>query len=122
MPELINLTPHPIRVFEADTEVMVIPPSEDHPEARLGEIDLGTKHMGLGVPVEYVEYAPHGGLVEPLPPQVDGVWFIVPLVVALALAYNREGYVGRGDLLVPYDLVRNDEGTVIGCQALARPV
>jgi hypothetical protein len=129
MPSLVNLTPHPIRIYPIDTPdridpadhepILVLPPSPDHPPARLGQIDLGTQNLGLGVPVEYVEFVPHGGTVNPLPERLDGTWYVVALVVAIALAYRPNG---RGDLLVPYLEVRNLEGTMIGCKMLARPV
>lgn len=129
MASLINLTPHPIRVYDvsvpdqinpADHEpILTVEPSTEHPPARLGEIDLGTQYLGLGVPVEYVEWlGAGGGLVNRLPERQDGVWLVVPLVVALTQTYLRK----RGDLLVPYGQVRNMEGTVVGCRSLARPV
>jgi hypothetical protein len=120
---LVNLTPHPIRVYATGTPdridpgehepTVVIEPSADLPAARLGVIDLGTQNLGLGVPVEYVEF---GHIERPPPRPVDGVWYVVSLVVALAQLGQRN------DLLVPYLEVRNLEGTVIGCRLLARPV
>jgi hypothetical protein len=38
----------------------------------------------------------------------------VPLVVALIVTERR-------DLLAPYSMVRNSDGTVVGCRVLARP-
>lgn len=124
---LINLTPHPIRIFAVDTpdridpdeheQEWTLPPSPDLPPARIGMIDLGTQSVD-GVPVEYVEYTPHGGLVHPLPEKADGVWYVVPLVVAMQQTY----VYGRDDLLVPYGEVRNLDGTMVGCRMLARPV
>jgi hypothetical protein len=112
---ILNLTPHPIRLYDADREDgiddlephlrEVIPP-EPKP-ARLATIELGTCDG-----VEMVEF----GHRADVPPKQDGVRYIVSLVVALALA--RE----RSDLLVPYREVRNSTGTVIGCRQLAQPV
>ena len=128
MAKVVNLTPHPIRVYDVGvpdridpTEhepIRVFDPDPDLPPARIGTIDLGTQDQGIGVPVEYVEYTPHGGLVSPLPERQEGVWYIVSLVVAMQQTY----VYGRGDLLVPYLEVRNLEGTMIGCKLLARPV
>ena len=125
---LINLTPHPIRVYGGpipdqinpdDYEpILVIEPDPDLPPARIGTIELGTQHEGLGIPVEYVEYTAHGGLVHSLPKRQDGVWYVVSLVVAMQQTY----VYGRPDLLVPYLEVRNMDGTMIGCKMLARPV
>lgn len=124
---ILNLTPHPIRIYGGDvpdridpadyTPIRVIDPHRELPPARIGTIDLGTQYVD-GIPTEYVEYTPHGGLVHSLPPAEDGVWYIVALVVAMQQTY----VYGRGDLLVPYLEVRNAEGTMIGCKLLARPV
>lgn len=141
---LINLTPHLIRFFppgcpdRIDPEMIhplvVIYPSPEHQPARIGETSLGTVTQiplakgwpcsqladgELTIPVEYVEYTSHGGLVHPLPEPQEGVWLIVALVVAIQQTYT--GY-NRSDLLVPYREVRNLSGTVIGCRQLARPV
>jgi hypothetical protein len=109
-----NLTPHPVRLYAPEREdgsddldewlLETIPP-EPTP-ARLATIELGE-----GVRSVMVEF----GHAENLPPQRDGVHYIVSLVVALAVAHRRE------DLLVPYREVRNSSGTVIGCRALAQP-
>ena len=141
---LINLTPHMIRIYPPscpdNIEVAEVAPLvciyPTAPSARIGEISLGTvTHVptgtgptiapsgdsaeGLTVPVEYVEYAAHGGLVNPLPEHQEGVWLIVSLVVAIQQVYV---YGKRSDLLVPYREVRNMSGTVVGCRQLARPV
>ena len=126
---IINVTPHPIRIYTGSTPdridaakhepTLVIEPSSDIPTARIGTIELGTQHIGEGIPVEYVEYAAHGGLINPLPAAQDGTWYVVPLVVAIQQTYAMGR---RSDLLVPYLEVRNLDGTVIGCKMLARPV
>lgn len=112
---ILNLTPHPIRVYEDGREDgldnleaglrYVIDP-EPTP-ARLATIELGS--CGGAEMVEF-------GHAHDLPPKRDGVLYIVSLVVALALADRRP------DLRVPYREVRNSAGTVIGCRALAQPV
>lgn len=112
---LVNLTPHPIRLYSADREDGVddLEPGLRYvidPEpvpARLTTIELGTCGG-----VELVEY----GHAHDLPPKRDGIRYIVSLVVALALAVRRD------DLLVPYREVRNSAGVVIGCRQLAQPV
>lgn len=125
---LINLTPHPIRIYGPDTPdcidpddhepIRVIDPDPNLPPARIGTIELGTQSEGLGIPVEYVEYTAHGGLVHSLPKPQNGVWYVVSLVVAMQQTYIYK----RADLLVPYLEVRSNEGTMIGCKMLARPV
>lgn len=112
---ILNLTPHPIRLYSNEREDGIddLEPHlweviEPEPKpARLATIELGTCDG-----VEMVEF----GHRADVPPKRDGVRYIVSLVVALALA--RE----RNDLLVPYREVRNASGTVIGCRSLAQPV
>jgi len=65
---------------------------------RVGEVD--------GVPLVR-QY--HGRTV--LPEERPGTWYIVSTLVAAA-------HPGRRDLLVPTDLVRSADGTVVGCRAL----
>jgi hypothetical protein len=112
---IVNLTPHPIRLYshervdgldDLDEGLLETIPPEPVP-ARLATIELGG-----GVHFELVEF----GHAQNLPPKRDGVQYIVSLVVALGLATRRN------DLLVPYREVRNSSGTVIGCRSLAQPV
>jgi hypothetical protein len=131
---IVNLTPHPVRIYPPDAPDRLDPtewqptvelPVADQPPARIGEQTLGTASYIGGVPIEYVEYAPHGGTVHPLPAvQKDhrgsvSVFYVVSLVVGLVMTYGGHN---RPDLLVPYREVRNLAGTVIGCRQLARPV
>lgn len=113
---IVNLTPHPVRLYSNAREDgiddlepglrEVIPP-EAKP-ARLATIELSTQGDGT----ELVEF----GHAHDLPPKREGVRYVVSLVVAISLADRRS------DLLVPYREVRNSTGTVIGCRSLAQPV
>ncbi|PWJ07911.1 hypothetical protein DKG34_10930 [Streptomyces sp. NWU49] len=112
---ILNLTPHPIRLYAPEREDGI-----DDLEPHLREViepepvpaRLATIALGGGITFELVEF----GHAQNLPPKRDGVQYIVSLVVALALAGRRS------DLLVPYREVRNASGTVIGCRSLAQPV
>ncbi|WP_318201025.1 hypothetical protein [Streptomyces sp. SCL15-4] len=112
---ILNLTPHPIRLYSAERE-----DGSDDLESHLREVippepipaRLATIELGGGITFELVEF----GHAQNLPPKRDGYQYIVSLVVALALADRRD------DLLVPYREVRNSSGTVIGCRSLAQPV
>ncbi len=131
---IINLTPHPLRIYPPDCPDRVDPAEVEHlftvaptgQSARVASEDLGKAfedNFDGQTPAEstttvVVEYVNHGS-VYGLPP-ADGhspprTWYVVALVVALA-AHDRP------DLLVPYREVRNLDGTVIGCRQLARPV
>src|SRR5690606_297861 len=118
--KLVNLTPHPVRIYGADTPDqvedpddgvrLVLPPSGQF--ARLAEKAHGggvTTVDGVEVPVSDVSYAEVQGLPEPQ----QGARYVVPLMTALAAR-------DRDDLLIPYDQVRNAEGTVVGCRRLGR--
>jgi hypothetical protein len=112
---ILNLTPHPIRLYAAERK-----DGSDDLDEGLREViqpepvpaRLATIELGGGFAFEMVEF----GHAENLPPARDGVQYIVSLVVALALCDRRS------DLLVPYREVRNSTGTVIGCRSLAQPV
>jgi hypothetical protein len=116
---IVNYTPHPVRIYADDRPDgiddlepslrLVIEP-EDTP-ARLSMVPLSSDNRG-GITVEVVEYGHAVGI----PPERAGVWCVVSLPVALALAPRRS------DLLVPYREVRNASGTVIGCRQLAQPI
>lgn len=126
---IVNLTPHPIRIYHPNVPDRIDVDGEHEPLctiepsgrlARLGMDELSlhavVQHSGLPIPLECVDYGDLTGL-----PDWDGsadgetprTFLLVPLVVALAAR-------GRLDLLVPYREVRNPTGTVIGCRALAR--
>lgn len=116
--KIINLTPHDVTVMPVDgADSVTFAPHPSGP-LRLATVDLGTKHWELpgmlgdnvAVPVETVEFH---HLLNP-PPRVAGTWYIVSLPCALAAP--------RGDFLVPYSEVRDEQGRIIGCRLLGRPV
>jgi hypothetical protein len=104
MANIVNLTPHPVTVIRDGTIVMTVPPSGQ--VLRLPEM---TEYHGKVVGVEVVVKA-----LDPraeLPPRERGTYYIVSLPVAQAAR--------RPDFLVPDDLVRDEEGRVIGCRRFA---
>ena len=123
MANIINLTPHVIRVygvtapdrfqFDPATWPYIAKYEPSGKVARLVEVEIGGwTPPGLPHPIERIQY----GHVDGLPPadRDSSNWYIVSLATALALP-------DRPDLLVPYREVRDLDGTVIGCRALARP-
>lgn len=122
---IVNLTPHPITVYPADTPdriepgaatpIRVIPTSDDHPPARLGQHTVPNTVVEVdGITVERVEFGTDPGCASTLPESVEDTWYLVALVVALAAP-------DRPDLLVVHDYVRDMEGSIIGCRKLASP-
>jgi hypothetical protein len=123
---LVNLTPHPIRVYNNDTPDRLEDPTSGllfkvdpmEKPARIAMIDLGQAGTvmdeyasGHTTWVEWIEF----GRVHDLPEPEQGTTFIVSLVVALACA-RRD----RPDLVFPMSEVRNMDGTVIGCRGFGR--
>ena len=117
--KLVNLTPHPIRIYSEGTPdrvenpddgvLLILEPSGEF--ARLSESVTGEETVvteEAEIPVSLVSYAEVEGLPEPQ----QGIVYIVPLMTALA--------AGRDALLVPYEQVRNPDGTVVGCRRLGR--
>ncbi|MEU5524511.1 hypothetical protein ABZ759_28600 [Streptomyces sp. NPDC047860] len=112
IPHLVNLTPHHIRVLgDNDTLLCALPPT--HTPARChettqpaGELRLGSEKKAL--PLVRLRLGDVTGLPEPS----AGTWHIVSRLVADALPQ-------RTDLLVPHDVVRDSEGQITGCRALA---
>lgn len=113
MSKLINLTPHAIVMVngEGDT-ILTIEPS-----GTVARVTQTTKQLetvtidGIVIPVTQNSY---GELVN-LPEQEDGVSFIVSAMVASAGVE-----LGRTDLFIPNETVRNDKGFIVGCKSLGK--
>lgn len=107
---LYNTTPHDVCVVDFNGNVVLTVPKAAEP-LRLREVTndfpLTLAVGGAAVPV--VEKAFAG--VEDLPPAAEGTFYIVSLAVAQAAR--------RDDFLVPDDLVRDDQGRIVGCRRFA---
>ena len=101
----INLTPHTLNIHAIDGSVIDLPSSGLARVASQKEII----HVVDGVEI----WAEVMGKVTGLPEPQDDVFFIVSRPVASAV-------VGRSDILVPGDLVRDEQGRPIGCRGLSR--
>jgi len=97
---IYNLTPHPVTVNH-----ITFPPS--------GKVARVEERVALEA-----DFAPFilrhikTGKVVDLPPKKEGVWYIVSRPVALAA-------IGREDLLVPDEFIRDEEGKIIGARYFA---
>ena len=104
-----NLTPHTVTLLVGDRRIEVpasgILPRVVEQEAAAPSLTVS----GVEVPVVEVRSA----MVQGLPAPAPGVFLLVPRAVAQA-------YPDRDDLLVPYRLVRDSRGAVVGCAAFAR--
>ncbi|MBD3004828.1 hypothetical protein IEJ02_12075 [Streptomyces sp. 5-10] len=105
---MVNLTPHPVRIFNgAGVVVREILASGMVARLKMDRADAGSLDGLLASRVTY-------GGVEGLPAPEEGTFFLVSLPTALALVGQRD------DLLVIDREVRED-GTIVGCRGLARP-
>jgi len=102
----INMTPHPITIVDENNDVvMTIPKGEVVP--RLSQTTEVVDEVN-GVVITETQFGKTQDLPEP-----NGDLFIVSRLV---LAANPD----RNDLVVPNQLVRDDNGHIIGCRSLAR--
>lgn len=110
--EVLNLTPHVVRLVGGATTVELVPAG---PPARVvlrPDIDDGSIRIGgLVVPLKRTAASAQ---VTGVPARRLGVLLIVGRPVALALPE-------RDDLVFPHDTVRDGSGAVVGCRSLARP-
>lgn len=109
--KLINLTPHPIVFADGFT----LPKCDDPPRlAEKTEIETEPVVLPNGSVVPIVRKSfDIAGCKLPWP-EDKGQFFVVPLLIAQVFA------VTRSDLLVIHDPIRDEQGRIVGCRALAR--
>lgn len=106
--ELINLTPHPfVLVDENNNTILELPPCDNPPRAseEREQIDI----INDNIPVNTLVL----GDVKNLPEPEENVSYIISRIVA-------EACPDRIDLYIPDETVRDEEGRIIGCRALAQ--
>lgn len=107
--KLINLTPHVITIHAGD-KTIVIKPSGTVARLMVSRISLPDVELdGITIPVNSTIL---GDLVD-MPPIAEGVWY-----VASALVAQKCTQLNREDTFSPGELIRNEEGVVIGCNGL----
>ncbi|MEK3756714.1 hypothetical protein MHB73_20970 [Bacillus sp. FSL K6-6483] len=108
--QVVNLTPHDIKVFDADNNVIATyPKSGEVARVETKSVQVGTVN---GIPVMSQEY----GKVEGLPEKSANTVYLVSLVVRMA--------VSRDDLLSPdtspNGVVRDEKGNILGTRYLVK--
>lgn len=104
-----NLTPHSIDIIGEHHRTRI--PPEQHTVPRIIESAERTGHIEIhGIDVALLRVTPSH--VVDLPPPEENTLLIVARVIADSA---RE----RHDLVVPYDTVRDADGTILGCRSLA---
>ena len=103
--EFINLTPHNVNVVREGEIILVIEPS-----GTIARCKQETKEIGMlaNIPITETVF----GEVENLPAPKENTYFIVSRLVLSACK-------DRKDLLVPNELVRDEEGNIIGCSSFS---
>ena len=109
--KLINATPHPINIVDADgQEVYTIPASGILVRCAANtEPDVSIEIDGVEIPTSRTVF----GEITGLPEEADGVFYIVSQLVKSAAA-------NRKDLLVPAEVLRDEGGKILGCRSLGR--
>ena len=104
--KMINLTPHAISFLDKDNNLITCVPSAGVARAAQKRVPISTVN---GITVNKTQY----GEVEGLPAQEDGTIYIVSVLRAQAAP-------DRNDLYIVDDAVRDDQGRIVGCRALAQ--
>ena len=108
MKKIINLTPHSIVFFDdaGNKVLMTVEPS-----GQIARVSVTREKIGdiNGIPVNQTRF----GKVENLPEPQEGTIFIVSALTAQAVPE-------REDVFITDDAVRDEQGRIIGCRALAR--
>jgi hypothetical protein len=105
--EVVNLTPHAVHTVDEDGNVLeTYPASGTVARCEKKQVQVETLN---GVPVFQVKM----GEVYDLPPKQEGIAYIVSRLTAA-------GAPERDDLYCPNDLVRDDEGRIIGLTSFSK--
>lgn len=107
--KIINLTPHPLKIQRQDGSVL-----------ELAKPEVGTlvpRRTAKSVQMEPIEGLSISttifGEVENLPAEEDNTIFVVSRLVV-------DGATHRTDLFAPGELLRDEQGNIIGAKGLAR--
>ncbi|MBF1002949.1 MAG: hypothetical protein HXK93_01540 [Candidatus Nanogingivalaceae bacterium] len=110
MTNIINLTPHKINIVDEEGDVIKVFESAGVARAAQNDVQIG---MLEGIPIIETTF----GEPVDLPEYSQGTYYIVSALTAKAASLS-----GRNtrDLLLTGKTVRNSDGQIIGCQALAK--
>ena len=102
---ILNMTPHSVNIIGDDNKIIKTFDSVGIARCSQQTVTIGDIN---GIPLTTTSF----GDVIDLPAPQDGVFFIVSRLVLSACP-------DRNDLLVPNDLVRDDNGNIIGAKSFA---
>jgi len=109
-----NFTPHQVRIVDAEGNVLATFPSLGTLRVKsnqklVGHATYNDQEEMQGIPVFATEF----GGIDNLPPKQKDTVYIVSRIVKNACS-------DRHDFVVPNELVRNQDGQIIGCQSFSR--
>lgn len=104
---IINLTPHAVNIMPEGPEGPIRTISS------IGEARAKTSRKQIGTIEGIPVYKTTFGDIEGLPEPQEGTIYIVSSITAQAVPH-------RDDVFIPDDIVRDEQGRVIGCRALGR--
>lgn len=105
---IVNKTPHPVHMLDEKGNIFkTFPKGEQLIRLAVNTVSCGS--LSDGTPISKTEF----GEPEGLPNYVEGIFYIVSQLVKSALPH-------RADLLVPAELVRDENGNILGCRSLGR--
>jgi hypothetical protein len=105
MENIINMTPHPVTILDADNNVIhVFPKGNTMIRLSVSTVEAGS--VGNVKLTKTVFGEPVG-----LPDFREGIFYIVSQLVKNACS-------DRTDLLVPAEVVRDANGNILGCKSL----
>ena len=105
---IVNKTPHAVNIINEDNKLVRTYEKGDS-QIRLAVKIVQDEPLVDGTPTSRTNF----GEPEGLPDFQEGIFYIVSQLVKSALPE-------RTDLLVPAELVRDGNGSIIGCKSLGR--
>lgn len=107
--KIINLTPHTLTFMNADNRVLFTVSSSGIARATQTRVCTGAiESNGFSIPVNASSYGEVSGLPDP----EEGTIYIVSALTAQAVPERK-------DVFITDDAVRDEQGRVIGCRAIA---
>ena len=108
---IVNLTPHALNLMPAGPTgpAVTIPPSGQVARCAVDRVQVDTVTVdGISIPVNQTRFGAVSDLPDPRPDTI----YVVSAIVAQAVP-------DRWDVFIPDDVVRDDQGRIIGARALA---
>lgn len=105
--QIINLTPHAIDIYLEDADNIRI-----YPDGTVARLETSTEVIGEvdGIPITQTSFGPITGLPEI---KTTDTIYIVSSLIAQACQ-------NRSDVYFPNEIIRDDQGRIIGCKSLGR--